>query len=74
VTQHAGATFLVVGVGARARRLIDKLAREVPNVMQVPSSGEEHVAMVNPYASGPLAWGHDSPGKAPVIESTTPKP
>ena len=62
-----GRCFLIVGRGARAKRLIDRLAREAPDEMQVSSLLGEHIAIVNPK-DGPLAWGHDSPGKPPVVE------
>lgn len=68
IEERAGETFLIVGVGARARRLLDRLHRELPNVDRPWSlDGREHVAFIGDSMRD-IAWGHDQPGKPPVVE------
>jgi hypothetical protein len=67
IEERSGETLLITGTGARARRLEERLALEVPNVLLGRSpDGLEYLAYVNPDGP-PLVWRHDERGKAPVV-------
>ncbi|HYZ13754.1 MAG TPA: hypothetical protein VFA08_09150 [Actinomycetota bacterium] len=62
-------TILVVGTGEKHRKLLNRLAREMPNVLRgFDENTREHLAYINPDGD-PLAWRHDEPGRAPVVTS-----
>ncbi len=57
IAELQGQTFAVTGKGARARRLIVRLARELPKVeVYGPSQNHEFVAYVNRDSARPIAY------------------
>lgn len=65
VAARGDQTFVVQGVGARARKLVTRLGRELPQVF-VSQRGREHFAFVNP--TRPIAW------RAPDADGTPVQP
>jgi hypothetical protein len=74
VAEHSGEVTLIVGMGARARRLLDRLHSEVPNVDRPwrTSGGHEQVAFLDDGSMNIVTWGHDDPGKPPVAQVEEP--
>jgi hypothetical protein len=54
VTRRQDEPLVVTGAGAWARRLIERLAREIPNVTIAPRKGNLYRATVRPTAI--VAW------------------
>jgi len=72
IAAQQGETFVIVGFGARARRLIERVIREFPyGTLRVPASDlnpRRHAVVVDPHSlTSPLTSGHE-PGKPPVVE------
>lgn len=69
VAEHSGEIVMIIGKGARPRRLLDRLHREVPNV-DGPSTqdGHEWYAVLHDGSMTAVAWHRDEPGKPPVFE------
>jgi hypothetical protein len=76
VAERGDEPVLIIGVGARARRLLDRLAREMPGVMRSLHVSEdgEHEAFVNFHAADWLNvpkdgmyWISKTRGRPPVV-------
>lgn len=60
---------MIIGKGARARRLLDRLCREVPSVVPGESPDDrEHVAILHDGSMTAIAWRRDEPDKPPIFE------
>jgi hypothetical protein len=69
VAEYSGEICLIIGKGARSRRLLDRLHREVPSVIPGESpDGREHVGVLHDGSLTAIAWHRDEPGKPPVFE------
>jgi hypothetical protein len=68
IAARPGENVIIVGLGARARRLEDRVLREVPEAHRVPGfNPREHVVLLNRTDDG-IAWGPGEAGKALVVE------
>ena len=72
IAAQQGQTVVIVGVGARARRLIERVIRGFPyGTLRVPASDlnpRRNAVVVDLHSlTGPLTLGHE-PGKPPVVE------
>lgn len=70
VDERSGGPGMIVGTGARARKRLDRLHRERPNVVDRPWTldGREHIAFFRDDSATVIAFGHDEPGRPPVVE------
>ena len=64
-------SFVIVGLGARARHLIARVLSEFPEAtripMHIPLNPREHAVLMK-RDKRVLAWGHDKPGKPPIVQ------
>ena len=69
VAHHSDEIAMITGIGARAVRLEERLHREFQNVSRPWSvDGREWVTFIDDGSMRVIAWGHDDPGKPPVVE------